>query len=99
MELIIPVDTLAEHANLNQLANVIRTIDGDHTASAADIADGIADSGYFHDLTRRIAEQVQTATAVSIAEQLRDRGFDALAEQIIDGYTPQTLELLLAGHR
>lgn len=32
--------------NVDLLANIIRTVDGDHTAGAGAIADGIADSGF-----------------------------------------------------
>jgi hypothetical protein len=88
---LIPVATLAERADLNRLSNVIDTVDGNHTAGAGAIADGIADSGYFHTLAERISREVQEATAGQIAADLRKAGQDNLANQVMAQYTDLAL--------
>lgn len=82
MRHVIPVDTLAELADVSTLSNVIRTVDGNHSASAADIADGIADSGFLHNVVTDVATRVQIETARRAAEVLTGLGFSGLADQI-----------------
>lgn len=91
MQHLIPVKTLAERADLNRLSNVIRTVDGDHTAGAGAIADGIADSGYFSELAERVSREVQEATAGQIAADLRKAGQHALADKVMADYTDLVL--------
>jgi hypothetical protein len=80
----IPAEDLVEAINVDRLSNIIRVVDGNHTASAGDIADGIADSGYLYEVTETIAARVQLAAVTQAAKFLKSHGQYGLAAELMN---------------